>query len=265
VVRTVVVGVNRHSAGHVAPVGAELARKLGARMVLAHVQRESPLWSARARRERARHRSVRPLRQFLDSTRAALPPDVDVTHRIEHGAVAEQLGRIAKDVDAGLIVVGSRGRGAVASALLGSTSQALGRDAPCPVTIVPDAGTDIPDGLDGSPRDRAAMVAGTDDSTASIGAARFAEVLAAGLDHSLILVRLRDRSRSRGDALQAIALSAGARMIVVAADLRDGDPARLRSTLATRLPRAAQCPVTVVPSETAMALGAAPAPAAGED
>ena len=51
--------------------------------------------------------------------------------------VADGLRRIAADRDAELLVVGSRGRGTVRAALLGSTSHALVADAPCPVVVVP--------------------------------------------------------------------------------------------------------------------------------
>lgn len=51
--------------------------------------------------------------------------------------VADGLRRIATDRDAELLVVGSRGRGTVRAALLGSTSHALAREAPCPVVVVP--------------------------------------------------------------------------------------------------------------------------------
>ena len=43
--------------------------------------------------------------------------------------------------EADLLVVGSRGRGAVGAALLGSVSQACVRHAHCPVVVVPDTAT----------------------------------------------------------------------------------------------------------------------------
>lgn len=55
-------------------------------------------------------------------------------------SVADGLRRIATEREAELLVVGSRGHGAVRAALLGSTSHALAGDAPCPVVVVPPAG-----------------------------------------------------------------------------------------------------------------------------
>ena len=51
-------------------------------------------------------------------------------------AVADGLRRSATVRDAELLVIGSRGRGTVRAALLGSTSHSLVADAPCPVVVV---------------------------------------------------------------------------------------------------------------------------------
>jgi nucleotide-binding universal stress UspA family protein len=50
--------------------------------------------------------------------------------------VADGLRRSATDRDAELLVIGSRGRGTIRAALLGSTSHSLVADAPCPVVVV---------------------------------------------------------------------------------------------------------------------------------
>jgi nucleotide-binding universal stress UspA family protein len=52
-------------------------------------------------------------------------------------SVAETIGEIAREIDARLIVCGQRGRGAFASAVLGSVSHQLSAHAERPVLIVP--------------------------------------------------------------------------------------------------------------------------------
>jgi nucleotide-binding universal stress UspA family protein len=60
-----------------------------------------------------------------------------VCGRVAIGFPAEQLAELADEVDAELIVVGSRGRGAFKAALLGSVSTSLIGVARCPVLVVP--------------------------------------------------------------------------------------------------------------------------------
>lgn len=76
-------------------------------------------------------------------------PDVDVrVHVTEQDAVAE-LVRLSSG--AGLLVVGSRGRGPVASAVLGSVSATVLRKAHCPVAVVhPETGSRQVEGSAGS-------------------------------------------------------------------------------------------------------------------
>ena len=49
---------------------------------------------------------------------------------------AQQILRVAEDIDAGLIVMGSRGRGGVWRALMGSVCDTVVRHAHCPVLVV---------------------------------------------------------------------------------------------------------------------------------
>ncbi|MGW0025784.1 universal stress protein [Rhodococcus sp. NPDC003383] len=60
-------------------------------------------------------------------------PDVEVRRVVERGPAAKVL--LGQLDDAQLVVVGSHGRGQIAAALLGSTSQNLVHNAPCPVLI----------------------------------------------------------------------------------------------------------------------------------
>jgi nucleotide-binding universal stress UspA family protein len=52
-------------------------------------------------------------------------------------SVAKAIDEVAQEIDAGLVVCGQRGRGAIGSALLGSVSHALAVHAKRPVLIAP--------------------------------------------------------------------------------------------------------------------------------
>ncbi len=63
----------------------------------------------------------------------SLPDAVEVA--VIEGEPGPALCRIAEDVGAAAIVIGSRGRGGIKRALLGSVSDYVVRNAPCPVVI----------------------------------------------------------------------------------------------------------------------------------
>lgn len=84
---------------------------------------------------------------------------------LRHGpVVAEVLAEVA-DHEAEMVVVGTRGLGAVGRVLLGSVSARLAREAPCPVAIVPETAPIAADGP---------AVVGVDGSAGSIAALRWA-------------------------------------------------------------------------------------------
>ena len=71
----------------------------------------------------------------------SLAPEItaaDADREVRLGQPAVVLAEVAADCDAEFIVVGSRGRGAWRSAVLGSVSSEVVRRAPCPVIIVPE-------------------------------------------------------------------------------------------------------------------------------
>ena len=61
---------------------------------------------------------------------------IEVRTRLLTGAAAKQIVAYADEIDANLIVVGSRGLGAIGSTLLGSVSRKVLHDARRPVLIV---------------------------------------------------------------------------------------------------------------------------------
>jgi nucleotide-binding universal stress UspA family protein len=73
---------------------------------------------------------------LTDAINAAVDPasDIIVRPRVAQGNPAQVLLDVAKDAD--LLVVGSRGHGGLAGALLGSVSQHCVHHARCPVVVV---------------------------------------------------------------------------------------------------------------------------------
>ena len=122
----------------------ELADQLGARLVLAHVVEPIPApfaavgpstdpvpssFAAVSEREAEGERLLDDAAEATDAEHAE--------QRVVTGIPAERLADLADDEGARLIVVGSRGRGPLRSALLGSVSTSLIGLARCPVLVVP--------------------------------------------------------------------------------------------------------------------------------
>lgn len=61
--------------------------------------------------------------------------DVAQVH-LREGGVPQEIVGLAEEIGAGLVVMGSRGRGGIRRALMGSVSDAVVRHAHCPVLVV---------------------------------------------------------------------------------------------------------------------------------
>lgn len=120
---------------------ARLAEALGARLVVAYVVQ--PPLPAPGIGLTARQLPAVPIDALLAAGEATLERILDeeglddVERRVLLGFPADRLADLADDEAAEVIVVGSRGRGAVKAAFLGSVSSALIGVARCPVLVVP--------------------------------------------------------------------------------------------------------------------------------
>jgi nucleotide-binding universal stress UspA family protein len=73
--------------------------------------------------------------RLLREATERVPQDVSVTSQARHGNPAHEIVAAAQEVDADLIVIGSRGHGRVADALLGSVSRAVVHGSHVPVLV----------------------------------------------------------------------------------------------------------------------------------
>ena len=72
----------------------------------------------------------------IERTAAALATSATVERRIEYGDAGSTMVHLADQLDIDVVVVGSRGRGAIRRALMGSVSTHVANNAPCPVVVV---------------------------------------------------------------------------------------------------------------------------------
>lgn len=113
-------------------VAARLSRDAGLRLVVVHV--EDTVGAGSALRGTAPQRG----RQFLDRLLAMQDLNGGVDRRVEVGAPAKELARVAAEEAASLILVGSRRRRWWRSRTSSLTAD-LSATAGCPVVIVPPA------------------------------------------------------------------------------------------------------------------------------
>jgi nucleotide-binding universal stress UspA family protein len=127
--------------------------------------------------------------EFLEESRARRLLEL-VAGRVEFGDPAARLARVADEVRATLIVVGSRGRGRTGSLLLGSVSQSLASSPSRPVVVVPPEAP-IEAHRSGAKSGRpASIVCGVDGSGHAANAVRIAARLASALDVRLVLAHV---------------------------------------------------------------------------
>jgi nucleotide-binding universal stress UspA family protein len=226
--RSIIAAVDESEpAAAAAGAAAALAEDITRRLVLVHVSEDRPVfpygdrWRRAAECRRATNRAT----ELLDgvATRIGEP---DARRRIVFsgpvaGGVPDRLAAVAREEDADLLVTGSRGRGPLASALLGSVSASLSREAPCPVVVVSSITADPPLGRDTR---TGPIVCAADGSPESKRAEAVSRKLADRLGVAFIPVFVEGEHLSGAQAVSAVAELAprvGARLIAVGApDLR---------------------------------------------
>ena len=80
--------------------------------------------------------------ELLAAARERIGPSLHVEQLVREGEAGDEIVGAAREWDATLVVMGTRGRGRLASFLLGSTADEVVRRAHCPVVTVghePDA------------------------------------------------------------------------------------------------------------------------------
>jgi nucleotide-binding universal stress UspA family protein len=116
----------------------ELAKAEGATITIVHVVERIEGGGAVGVPRRADEREVQAKLQELAAGLSQEGFSVSLIVRGDVGArPAHEVVEAAREVDADLIVVGSRGLGAIGGLLLGSVAHRLLHIAPCPVLVVP--------------------------------------------------------------------------------------------------------------------------------
>lgn len=144
--RTIVLALDgSEGADRAIPVAAELARRDGARVVIAHAQTRALETAIRSRLDG----------QVADLRASGVHADVVIVASTIEGREADAIAQIAHDNDAGLVVIAGRGRSPFVGAVLGSVTQRLLHVSESPVLVIPPAGTAL------QPREDAVDVVGS--------------------------------------------------------------------------------------------------------
>lgn len=205
--QSVLVGVDESDGGRAASLmGAWLSERLGLELVLAHVCGEPPPSPGddAAQRTRVQHASSRRAMALLEGIEPAA-----ARRTIGSGKAAPVLAELAREEDAALIVVASRGRGARWSAFSRSVSRALTIEAEQPVVVVPPPAFARVLRLELGDAD-VSIVCGLDESDDAARAATAAVELSERMGSRLSFVHAVDRRSQVMDEEQLVPVAARA-------------------------------------------------------
>ncbi|MCS6976002.1 MAG: universal stress protein [Gemmatales bacterium] len=116
-------------------LACSLARDHGAKVVVLHVVAPHPAVSYG---EMIVEPDAALVQQAWDQIRTIKSPDpaVPLEHRVEQGFAAAEIVRVAEEIKADMIVLGTHGRSGLGRLLMGSVAEQVVRKAPCPVLTV---------------------------------------------------------------------------------------------------------------------------------
>ena len=133
-----------------ATTAADLAKSTGSELHLVHVGEMPLVYHPERHAYRAEYEEHEKEAQQLLEAEVARIKEAGATVAQSYltlgradSRIDEEIVELAQSIDAGMIVMGSRGQGRLRRALVGSVSESVVRHAHCPVTIVRD--TTAPD------------------------------------------------------------------------------------------------------------------------
>lgn len=130
------------STRHVLDYSIDLAKKFDAKLRLLHVAEPPPEFLGEdfgpkvVRDERA-NRFRKEHKQLTEYVEEISKKGIGIKMSLIQGSTVETILKQAQKDDAGFIVLGSKGRGAIAKAILGSVCEGIIKDANCPVVVIP--------------------------------------------------------------------------------------------------------------------------------
>ena len=123
-----------HESAAALGVACSLAQKHGAEVVVLHVIPPMPMEDL-ANEALGLGYDEQVMDQYLRPISSPVP-GVRVRHQLERGEPAELIVSVAEDLGCDLIVMGTHGRGGLSRLFMGSVTEQVLRNAPCPVLAV---------------------------------------------------------------------------------------------------------------------------------
>jgi len=135
---TIVVGTDGSESSNSAVAEAiDLARRLDAKLIVAAVRPSVPDYLGEPNYQERLSEDLARARRALDDARGLVErAGLEAEYELLEGDPAKELAKLAEARDADLVVVGTRGIGAVAGDLLGSVSAGVVRRSHRPVVVV---------------------------------------------------------------------------------------------------------------------------------